>query len=230
LYVFDITKEGHRPFKKEVTIQPSESVTIEAELTPEQSTLKVVCVGGDAEVSIDNAPPVPCPFEGPVTPGRHAIRASAPGWKDFYEVVAVALGDAAHVTAVLEREPEPVKPPDKTPKILIATGAAVGALGLSGVVVGAVLGGKYNKALESGRSAANRINNGESTDVADDTETYNNAGDDMESYRKGIVAGFVVAGVLLPTSAVLLAMGFKKRRSQRTVAISPTPGGLAVDF
>ncbi|NUO47532.1 MAG: hypothetical protein HOV80_01610 [Polyangiaceae bacterium] len=124
-------------------------------LEPKLSRLRIVVADGNKDLGLvlkRNGAPVSSLSFGdwvPVDPGPQKLEAEAPGYKPWTETIEVPSGPTRTeaTVPVLEKAPEPVKPPPVTQPtglttgdIMKISGVAAGATGLLSVAVGAGFG------------------------------------------------------------------------------------------
>jgi hypothetical protein len=141
----------------------------------------------------------------PVNPGRHEVRASAPGSQSFKKSFAVVDGQTVTVDIDLDVAPAPPMPPTTAPAVTAPSatpgtvwptaGYAALGIGAAGIVVGSVAGGMFlAKRAELARDCPDsHCTPGEERTVA-------------EYGRLGAISsvGFVVGAVGLTTGVALL--------------------------
>lgn len=251
-YVLLVSKEGYTASRQEVTVGNGARLTIKAVL--DATKLEVTCSPEEGvTLSIDDGPEVQCPHSQEVTPGLHLVRGSAVGYEAGFEKINVAAGKTATMRLALAKSvtppepapavappppvpvtPEPTPPAEPTeqkgsPAVLVS-GVVITALGIGAAVVGGICTSKYNEAYDDGVAASTRWkqSTGEERDEA--ATDYNQAGEDMDAYTPGIVAGFVCGGVLITTGVILMGIGANVRRHPKRVSVAPAANGLSVTF
>ena len=80
--------------------------TSSAPAAPDRSTrLLILCEAPNARISVDGAEPGPSPLIREVTPGKHAVQARAPGFRDGQREVDAVQGELVPVTLTLAELP-----------------------------------------------------------------------------------------------------------------------------
>jgi hypothetical protein len=163
----------------------------------------------------------------PVDPGEHTITASAAGKKPWREVVKLGERDVKtiEVPALADEAPAALPPPAaplvpapsaaatsvwSTPRVV---GVAVGAVGVAGLVAGAVLGGIAIQKLKdsnAGGNCAGNLCNQQGLDLRGDAISTGNAS----------TALFAVGGALAATGIVLVAVA--PRKVAASAALGPS--------
>ncbi|GAB6102214.1 hypothetical protein JCM16138_14370 [Thermococcus atlanticus] len=97
-----LAKEGYHEYLKIVTIQPSETTGLNAELSMIKGTLKISSIPSRAKVYIDGSYAGETPLDYyNVSPGEHTIRVEKEGYEVFTRTVTVNPGQTASITASL---------------------------------------------------------------------------------------------------------------------------------
>lgn len=197
--------------------------TRSAELEPKLAKLRIeappgVMVRRDG----DEIPPAALGSPLPIDPGEHTLTASAPGKKTWTVQVNAAASTVATVTVPsLEVDPSaPVRhaTPDAKPSdgsTLRVVGYATGAVGVVGLVVGAVSG--LAAISKNGRSKSACPSSGECADPAARSDN-----EDARSAATVSTIGFVAGGALLAggLALVLVAPSAPSPSSSSSSAVS----------
>jgi len=178
----------------------------------------------------------------PVDPGKHMIRASAPGhetWSTEVEIVPGPSEKHVAIPALVVKKVEPPIPPveplkpvpivppppielKKTPPLVWA-GVAVGTVGLASLAVGTGAGIGAIVKRHASEEAAPTCTPGCSQHAVDLNDQAKTAADIA-------TAGFVAGGVLSATGLALLIVGLetKKPAAPRPISLDIGPTGVGV--
>ena len=151
---------------------------------------------------------------------------------------------AVAVSTPVEDVPPPASQPvagakDKPSPTLFISGLTATILGVAGLGVGIAFSARYSKHLNDVNEIigkANQANRDQDRDLYNSyVAEYEEAKEELEEEihpkdRAGIIAGFVTGGVLTAAGATLLVLHARKKKREQRTAISPIPGGIAVQF
>ncbi|MCP4674844.1 MAG: PEGA domain-containing protein [Deltaproteobacteria bacterium] len=229
-HTVDVTLDEYEPMHITVTLISDNELTVKASLTPAVATLEIDCHEENALVYIDGKTVGGCPYEGKLKPGDHDVRVDAPGLKTFEQHVLLSTDKATSLAVALEQEeptPETVEQPtlvatsetdedSKGVSGLLVGGIAATALGLGAGGLGIYFTAKGNHDEKAGIAASE-----------EDKQKYRAA---LDRDIAGVVVGYVAAGLLLTTGAVLFVLNAKKKKRDDSASATVTPGGIAVTF
>jgi hypothetical protein len=222
-HTVQVSADGYRTLRTEVTVASGAVVPLRASLTPVEAWLEVECEDDKAVVRLDGKVVGSCPYEDEVVPGSHTVRVTSPGGETFEQEVNVAAGGTTSVAVSLTGEDLPGD--DGTEKAgvspLMISGIAALALGAGAGVMGAVFhakGTKDEKTLEDEQ-------------FNPDKSKYNDAESALRTDQALTIVGYSLAGALIATGVILLVVdGTGDESPDEDVALRPAPGGLAVTF
>lgn len=231
-----VALEGFRSMETTVTIASEASLTVRAPLDKARGTLRVVCDREDAAVTVDGDPRGGCPFEGPVTPGSHAISVQAPGMDPVERQAAVRSGEETVVEIALTAPGggEPSVTPDKTPvsgrkrTVLIGLGAGVLTVGAGLCGMGGYFNYRAGQDAQKGQNAVDDMDTEDPVLYQSLKDTRDTAANDLNRHQPLMVAGYAAGGALVVTGAVLLVVGLKK--GEEAPRVAATGNGLTVRF
>jgi tetratricopeptide (TPR) repeat protein len=139
------------------------------------------------------------------------------------EAAAAAAAAAAPAAPVLVTAPPPAEPPPpkRSWRVELWSGVGLAALGVGALAAGVGLGARSS-------SDAKQISNANAQgDVPWDTTKQALYRDGQNTATASTVT-YVVGGALAATGAVLLTLGLRDRARARSLAVAPTPHGVAL--
>jgi len=231
----EVSKPGFEPLYAEITVPSGAEIAVRAGLAPARAVLKVDCREKDGLVSVDGLLVGPCPYEGPVDPGKHVVVIRAPGRKDVSRNVETTAGGTALVAVSLEAAPPPPEEAQKNAPApapeaeksshnlyLFVGGITCTALGAAGLGVGGYYTFKAYSDQDDGRKAAG----------VGDTKTYNDVKNNrLPEDQAGMIAGFAAGGALVATGVILLILDkTSEGKEEDKISVLPTPQGVTVRF
>jgi tetratricopeptide (TPR) repeat protein len=180
------------------------------------------------------------PLEEPLVlgPGVYSLAVIKKGYQPFRTEVKVDSGTQIVVWVKMSPVPLPKPKENEIFTSLFIGGIATGAVGVAGIVIGAVFAAKYNGDMNSTNELADRIRvdyEDPNTDPnPDDVKAYYQYVDEtLPADKAGAISGFVIGGCALVASTVLFvvdAVQKKNDKKEKVVSVMPTAGGLAVRF
>ena len=232
-----------------VSVKRGVTVTIDAGLETEETTLRVLCPKG-ATVYINNVPGGSCPYVAVVEPGLFEVTTKAAGKKPSLDTVKISEGSTATLIVHLENlettpstagmRPAPredASTPLRTKNNrrstgLLFSGVAAAALGAAGIAVGV---GFTIADIDEYNEVRNIINLTNDAKTDGDVEAYllYHAEAVRKSeiyeeethprYTKGMVVGYAIGGVLAATGVALLIGHAVKHRGEDRVTVRVAP-------
>ncbi|MBN2715602.1 MAG: PEGA domain-containing protein [Deltaproteobacteria bacterium] len=189
------------------------------------------------------------PFVGPrrIAIGKHMVRVESDGRVLLEKEIFIAGGMTTAIstnspeTKVGPKPPEADNAPDAfttdpqsarmpppvapNPRWLLIGGTISTALGIGGIVTGAIFASKLSTANDDWEEAKRRY---ELTGLEADFARMTQRHDDAEGYATGVKVGFIAGGVLVAGGVVMMIVDFKRvgRRSR----ISLETRGMTVTF
>jgi hypothetical protein len=223
-HTIQISLDGHRTLRTDVTVASGAEAPLRAALTPVDAWIEIECDDEKAVVRIDGKVVGSCPYEGEVAPGSHTVVVTAPDTPDFEQEVQVAPGGTTSVAVSLTGEDVPgIGEPEDDSGVspLMIGGISALALGVGAGVMGAVFHAKGTKDEETLKDEQDNP----------DKSKYDDAKSALKTDQVLTIVGYSLAGALIATGVVLLVVDGQDGETQEgDVAIVPAPGGLAVTF
>lgn len=219
---------GHYENADSVLLKAGGTETVELRLEPQPAVLVVECPVKECQIQVDGGLAQKSPLKLEVKPGRHMIRAEAPGLSAFSDEVVIGPGEnrtvKAGLSAKAEKIPDIVKSAATVNVAPARPAMRIGAYVSFGVGAAAILTG----AVMEGLGWATLADVPQQKDFPSYTD-YETAYNDWRGKANGTARTEVYTGYGLIGAGVLgLAIGtvlYIESKPAKRLALTVTPGG-----